>query len=157
MSDTLAFAQYMTLRSTSQGSRYLFQNYWVNEDAPLNSAIFGFMPFAFSGTTVTKSGDNLPATIGFPNNELSRGWAEAAVVESWIATVSTVLVNPDDKSDATILSQYTGQIVSANWDETMLQLQMASVLDAVGTDVPRKRLTQQLVGNLPLTSNVRIG
>lgn len=157
MSDTLAFAQYMILRSTSQGSRYLFQNYWVNEDAPLSGSIFGFMPFAFSGTTVTKSGDNLPATIGFPNNELSRGWAETAVVNSWIASVSTVLVNPDNKSSTTILSQYTGQIISANWDETMLQLQMASVLDAVGIDVPRKRLTQQLVGNLPLTSNVRVG
>jgi hypothetical protein len=114
------------------------------------------MPFAFSGVTVTKTGDNQPATLGFPNNSLSRGWGETAVQEVWIAQVQTVLVNPDSKPDYTVLSEYVGQIVNSTWDESSLQLNMASVLDAVGADIPRKRLTRQLVGNLPLTSRVRL-
>ena len=162
MSTTLAFAQYLTLRTEETLGGYLFQNYWVNEDAPFfnvdtgQPAYFGFMPFAFSGTTVTKSGDNQPATLAFPNNTLSRGWAETAVQNRWLANVRTVAVNPDDRTDYILIARYIGQIVSANWDTTSLQLQMASVLDAVGVDVPRKRLTQQLVGSLPITSSVRI-
>jgi hypothetical protein len=162
VSETLAFAQYITLRTEEALGGYLFQNYWVNEDAPFYAvdtgvpSYFGFMPFAFSGMTVTKSGDNQPATLAFPNNALSRGWAETAVQNRWLANVRIVAVNPNDKTDYTLISRYIGQIVSANWDSTSLQLQMASVLDAVGLDVPRKRLTRQLVGNLPLTSSVRV-
>ena len=162
MSTALAFAQYITLRTEETLGGYLFQNYWVNEDAPFFNvdtgvpSYFGFMPFAFSGMTVTKSGDNQPATLAFPNNSLSRGWAETAVQNRWLANVRTVAINPDDKTDYVLISRYVGQIVSGNWDTTSLQLQMASVLDAVGIDVPRKRLTQQLVGSLPVTSSVRI-
>ena len=162
MSETLAFAQYITLRTEETLSGYAFQNYWVNEDATFTdtetgtTSTYGFMPFAFSGMTVTKSGDNQPATLAFPNNSLSRGWAETAVQNRWIVNVRIVAVNPDDKTDYTLISRYIGQIVSANWDSTSLQLQMASVLDAVGLDVPRKRLTRQLVGSLPLTSSVRV-
>jgi hypothetical protein len=114
------------------------------------------MPFAFSGSTLTKSGDNQPATLAFPNNDLSRGWAATAIQDRWIANVRILLLNPDNKNDYTLISRYVGQIVSGGWDGTALKLNMASVFDAVGADVPRKKLTQQLVGHLPLTSNVRV-
>jgi hypothetical protein len=139
MSDTLAFGQYLTLRTPAQEGGYLFQNYWVNEDAPF-----------------AKSGDNQPATLAFPNNDLSRGWAATAIQDRWIANVRILLLNPDNKNDYTLISRYVGQIVSGGWDGTALKLNMASVFDAVGADVPRKKLTQQLVGHLPLTSNVRV-
>lgn len=151
-----AFAQYLELRTLTGSTRLRFQNYWINEDAALNGESYGFMPFAFSGTTVTKSGDNQPATLAFPNNALSRGWAETIVQEQWLARCSTVIVNPDDRSDLVVLSTYVAQVVTASWNETALELQMASVLDAVGADVPRKKLTKQLVGNLPVTSRVRV-
>jgi hypothetical protein len=162
VSDTLAFAQYLTLRTATETGGYRFQNYWVNEDAPFFNVVtgapsyFGFMPFAFSGTTFTKTGDNQPAKLSFPNNALSRGWAETAVTDKWLANTRTVLINPDDKTSYTPINVYIGQIVSAKWDDTALVLELASVLDATGAAVPRKRLTKQLVGSLPLTANVRI-
>jgi len=162
MSESLAFAQYLTLRSETTLGDYKFQNYWVNEDAPFFNvetgvpAYFGFLPFIFSGMTMTKSGENQDATLTFPNNELSRGWAETAVQERYLANVRTVLVDPTDKNNYTLINQYIGQIVTATWDSTSLQLSMASILDAVGNDIPRKRLTQQLVGSLPLTTRIRV-
>ena len=162
MSATLAFAQYLTLRPAEGGAGFRAQNYWVNEDAPFahveTGEVFqyGFMPFMFNGVTVTKAGDNQPATLVFPNNELSRGWAETAVKNVWVANVRTVLVDPNDKNNTNLITRYFGQIVSGKWDASSLQLEMASVLDAVGNDVPRKRLTKQLVGSLPVTSNVRV-
>jgi len=162
VSHELAFAQYLTLRTENSLGDYKFQNYWVNEDAPFvdastgTTSYFGFMPFAFSGVTATKAGDNQPATLTFPNNSLSRGWAETAVTNRFLANVRVLVINPDDKTDYTLVTRYVAQVVSANWDSTKLELQLASVLDAVGVDIPRKRLTKQLVGNLPLTSSVRV-
>jgi hypothetical protein len=150
MSDTLAYGHYLTLGT------YQFQNYWVNEDVSYGGTTYGYMPFAFSGSAFTKSGDNQPATLAFPNNTLSRGWASTAIKERWVATIRIMLLDPDNKSSGTMISQYTGQVVSGGWDSTTLKLNMASVFDAVGADVPRKKLTQQLVGHLPLTSNVRV-
>jgi hypothetical protein len=143
----LAFGHYLTLESADKSTRHRFQNYWVGEDATLSGDSYGFMPFAFSGITVTKGGDNQPATIAFPNNELSRPFATVAVEDEYLA---------DDKDGFTTLNEYVGQIVTARWDSTSLELSLASVFDAVGADVPRKRITQQLVGHLPLTSRVRV-
>jgi hypothetical protein len=162
MTDTIAFAQYLTLRSQQSTTQFYFQNYWINESISYYSAsqgrtnLYDFMPFAFSGTILTKSGDNQAATLAFPNNSLSRAWAETAVNSSWIADVSTVIVDPDNSASTTNLMQYTAQVIAATWDSTALQLQLASVLDAVGADIPRKKLTQQLVGQLPLTASVRV-
>lgn len=156
MSEVQALAQYLSLKTAAGDTRYRFQNFWINEDASLNDASYGFMPFAFSGTTVTKSGDNQPATLAFPNNALSRGWAETVVREQWLAECATALVNPSDRKDVIVLTTYIAQVITASWNNTFLELQMASVLDAVGADVPRKRLTKQLAGNLPITSRVRV-
>ena len=163
MSETLALAQYLTLRRNTDDGGYRFQNYWVNEDvtfldANANvSANFGFLPFVFTGMTVTKSGENLNANLAFPNNSLSRGWAETVTKERYLTEVYTVLINdPSDSSNYTLINHYSGQVISAIWDSTTLTLGMASVLDAVGGDVPRKRMTQQLVGSLPLTTRVRV-
>jgi len=153
MSTTQAFGQYLTL----VGSQTLrFQNYWIGENVSYGGNTFGFLPFAFSGATVTKSGDNQPASLAFPNNALARGWAETAIRDQWLVTCQVMLINPDDRNSPTLLSTYTAQIVSGNWSDTGIEIRMASVLDAVGADVPRKKLTKQLVGNLPVTSNVRL-
>ena len=159
---TIAFGHYLTLRPPDGTAEFSYQNYWVGEDAPFFNVDtdkrneFGFLPFAFSGATVTKTGDNTPASLAFPNNELSRPFATTVVDGQYLAHIRTVLINPDDKEDYTLINRYIGQIVSAQWSSTVLKIELASVLDAVGSDIPRKRLTRQLVGHLPLTSRVRV-
>jgi hypothetical protein len=150
---TQAFAHYLQLRGTSTQS---FQNYWINENVTFNGITYSFLPFGFSGVTVTRSGDNQPATLVFPNNNLSRGWIETAVTDQWVTSCQTMLIDPANIAGGRILSTYTAQIVSGSWSEAQVELRMASVLDAVGADLPRKRLTKQLVGKLPLTARVNL-
>lgn len=150
---TQAFGQYLTLKGTQT---LYFQNYWIGENVSYGGNSYGFMPFAFSGATITKSGDNQPASLAFPNNALARGWAETAIRQQWIATCRVMLINPSDKNTPTLLTTYTAQIVSGNWTDAGIEIRMASVLDAVGADVPRKKLTKQLVGNIPVTASVRL-
>lgn len=147
-----AFGQYLVLSGTQ--SLY-FQNYWVNQNVTWQGNTYGFLPFAFSGATTTKSGDNQPASLGFPNNALARGWAETAIRERWLARCYVMMIDPADNSNPTMLVNYVAQIVAGSWSDG-IEIRMASVLDAVGADVPRKKLTKQLVGNIPLTANVRI-
>jgi hypothetical protein len=155
METTYQLAHYLDIRSPDSGTHYRFQNFYIGEDAAIAGNSFGFLPFGFSGVTVTKAADNEPATLVFPNNALTRGWIETATRDYWVCDVRTVLVNANNKNDTRILSQYFSQIVAASWDTQAVKLELASVLDAVGSDLPRKRLTQQLVGSLPVTANVR--
>ena len=150
---TQAFGHYLRFNG---GTTLNFQNYWVAENVTYDGITYSFLPFGFSGVTVTRSGDNQPATLVFPNNALSRGWIETAVTYQWLATCQTLLLEPDNKSGGRVLASYTAQIISGGWSETSVELRMASVLDAVGADLPRKRLTRQLVGKLPLTARVSL-
>ena len=73
-----------------------------------------------------------------------------------------VLIIEDPDPDTGLTAQhttvhtYTGQVTGGQWDNTSLNLELSSVLDAVGTDVPRRSLTQKLVGNLPISNSVRL-
>ena len=50
-----------------------WQNFWIK----LKTLMFtSFIPFGFSGLTTNRQGDNIDATLVFPNNELSRQYAQ---------------------------------------------------------------------------------
>lgn len=152
----LAIGNYLTLASPTGGQTYRFQNFHINATATFEGRQYGFLPFGFSGISINRTGDNTDATLVFPNNNLSRGWAVQAVQERWLGTVFVMLLDPNDRTSGTKMSQCVGQVAGGSWDETSLSLNLNTVLDAVGSDVPQRRLTQSLVGNLPVSSNVRL-
>lgn len=152
----LAVGNYLTLRSQTGGTSYRFQNFHIKNTATFENVTYSFLPFGFSGISINRTGDNTDASLVFPNNELSRGWAVQAITERWIGTVYVMALNPDDRTAGTKMHQYVGQIAGGNWDESTLTLTLNTVIDAVGSDVPLRRLTQALVGNLPVASNVRL-
>ena len=117
---------------------------------------YSFLPFGFSGVSVNRSGDNTEASLVFPNNELSRAWALPAINERWLARVYVMALEPDDRTAGILMHQYNGQIAAGQWDETSLTLNLNTILDAVGADVPLRRLTQGLIGNIPTSANVRL-
>jgi len=47
-------------------------------------------------------------------------------------------------------------VASGRWKDAELDLTLNTVLDAVGSDVPQRRLTQRLIGNIPSTAGVRL-
>lgn len=155
MSIDLAIGNYLTF--TAAGSVvYRFQNFHIAQNATFDGQTYQFVPFGFSGITISRTGDNTDATLVFPNNELSRSWATTALENRWLATVFLLALNPDDRTTGTKMHSYTGQVSSGTWDEANLNLTLNTVLDAVGADVPMRRLTQTLVGALPVSSNVRL-
>jgi hypothetical protein len=136
--------------------RQRFQNFFISETITYDGNQYGFLPFGFSGVTINKTGDNTDASLILPNNTLSRNWAVEALKNRWIATVLVMLLDPDDRTSTTLLHQYTGLTASGNWREAELTLTLNTVLDAVGAEVPQRRLTQKLIGSIPATSGVRL-
>ena len=151
----LAVGNFMTF-SLGAVTLHRFQNFFIGETIAYSGNSFGFLPFGFSGVTVNRTGDNTEASLVLPNNSLSRNWAVEAINNRWVTTIDVMLLDPDDRTKFTRLHQYVGQVAGGKWDETGLQVTLSTVLDAVGSDVPMRRLTQRLIGAIPVTSAIRL-
>tara|TARA_A200000159_G_scaffold68719_3_gene63672 strand:+ start:14572 stop:15033 length:462 start_codon:yes stop_codon:yes gene_type:complete len=152
VSETIRLGHRLELYSQAGEVLYKFQN-WYLQDGPDG---YTFLPFGFSGATFSREGDNITAALVLPVDGAVRSWAQEAIKDQWIANVE-VSVFPDDSSqEPQKLHSYVGQISSSAWDETSIQLEMSTVLDAVQNDVPRRSLHQKLVGRLPTTGNIAL-
>ncbi len=137
--------------------QFKFQNFFISQEMTFDSNKYTFVPFGFSGVTVNRTGDGLEATLVFPNNDLTRSWAVTSIRDHYVIEVDVLIVDSDSATGShTRVHGYIGQVVGGNWDNVSLNLQLSSVLDAVGTDIPRRSLTRKLVGNLPVSNNVRL-
>jgi len=151
---------------------YRFQNFFIGKQithasasdrqAPVTPGTrYNFVPFGFSGVTVNRTGDGLEATLVFPNNSLSRSWGIDAINDSWIMEVDVLIIEDPDSdtglsTENTIAHSYVGQVTGGQWNNASLNLELSTVLDAVGTDIPRRALNKPNVGNLPISNNVRL-
>ena len=153
---TLAVGNYLKLSNKDQTVVYRFQNFHIGQNAEYDGFTWSFLPFGFSGVSVNRTGDNTSASLVFPNNELSRAWGLEAVTERWLANVFVMNLDPDDRTTGTLMHQYVGQVAGGSWEDATLNLEANTILDSVGSDVPLRRLTQNLIGNIPVTSNVRL-
>lgn len=141
-----------------------FQNFWISRNAIWRDPVVGqdqvhsFLPFGFSGVSVSRSGDNVDASLMFPNNELARSFVNKAVKETWTAVVRVCQINnlTDPNDPPPMLIRYSGQVASGSWDDSELVLRCNSILDAVGSDVPARTLHQGTVGNVPISGNVSL-
>lgn len=152
----LALGNYLKLATQAGGQSYYFQNFYINKTATFEGRSYGFLPFGFSGITINRTGDNVEASLVFPNNQISRGWVVNAIEQFWIATVHVMILDPNNSAAPDVLSRYVGQVATGGWDETSVSLKLNTVLDAIGAEVPMRRLTQELIGAIPTSSNVRL-
>jgi len=161
-----SFAFGHALRINPDGTKsFRLQNFFIGKEITHSGSNYIFVPFGFSGVTVNRTGDGLEATLVFPGGQLtrdlSRAWAIEALKNNYLMEVDVLIIeDPDPETGLaavnTIAHRYTGQVTGGQWDNTSVNLELSSVLDAVGTDVPRRSLTKRVVGNLPISSNVRL-
>ena len=151
----LAVGNFLSL-TTQTGTVYRYQNFFIKESIAYDSNDYIFLPFGFSGITVNRTGDGTDANIVLPNNAISRGWADDALKSSWTGHVRTMILDPDDNTSFSQLGQFYGRVSGGGWTAEAVTLTLNSVLDAVGSDIPQRKLSQQLVGDLPSTSGVRL-
>ena len=142
-------------------THFRFQNFFIGETITNEAEPYDFVPFGFSGVTVNRTGDGTEASLVLPNStenigKLTRSFSQDAIAGRWLAYVRVLIVDPDDKTSFTTLSNYYGQVTNGTWDNASISLALSSVLDAVGGEIPQRKLSQALVGNLPTTTGVRL-
>jgi hypothetical protein len=144
----------LTLK-TASSVKHQFQNFRISGSVTYSGVNYSFAPFRFTGIVANLSGDNMDASLVFPANKLTRAWAEEALQESWIGTVRVMLLD-DNSVPIQQLHSYVGVIASGGWDTTAIELQLNTVMNAVRGSIPGRKFTRQLVGNIPITANIRV-
>jgi hypothetical protein len=151
----IRIAQFLNLTS-STGGRYLFQNYFANENKTYGDDVYSFAPFRTEGTTAALSGDNNILQVLFPNLEISLRLLQSGDGNRLSRlTLTTIWLTADGQFTPNRLAEYfvgTGSSIS----DTTLELRFRSAIDSVASNFPNRQITRDLVGPLPLDSQISL-
>lgn len=149
----IRIAQFFKLTS-AKGDLHYYQNYFINQAYQYNGVNYSFVPFKAQGTTAGINGDNDLLQILFPNLDAVLRLVEVGDYNrlSSLELVTAVVNALDQIVGSPLTEYYTG--VGASYSETTVELRFRSAIDSVGSAFPARTLTRQLVGPLPLNSEL---
>ena len=135
---------------------YNFQNFFHHETITWEGVNYTSAGFGYSGSSVDLEGGNIDAQLIFSVNELILNIAKVASDRRDIATIKTVWLDPDTLVPQSNFMEDVFMVTGFEHDTSRLALRLSSPLDAISGDVPRRRLTETLVGALPSTGEVQL-
>lgn len=147
----IRIAQYFKLVTTAQTLRY--QNYFVGQNSSYLSESYAFAPFRAEGALASLNGDNENLRVLFPNIEVALRLVEQANGNRLSElTFVTAWLNASEQIINTVTDYYIG--IGASFNDTTIELRFRSAVDSVGSAFPARTLTRDLVGPLPLNSEL---
>ena len=158
-----AFCNYVKFLEPSGSSytetNYYFQNFTINGTRSRGGNTYGFAPFALATGGGEKGGDRSANTLGIgastkEGNTIILNLFKQAVESRWLLRVETVSLNIETLADDLLISTETWRVASYQMDAQFIRLQLLSPLDAVRGQVPRRKLSEALVGALPTTGQI---
>ena len=160
-----AFCNYVKFLEPSGSSyaetNYYFQNFTINGTRSRGGDTYIFAPFALATGGGEKGGDRSANTLGIgvsteAGSTIILNLFKQAVKDRWLLKVETVSLNISSFADDLLVSTETWRIASYQMDTQLIRLQLISPLDAVRSQVPRRKLSEDLVGALPTTGQISI-
>jgi hypothetical protein len=133
-----------------------YQNFFQGKQVGWDGNSYMFSGFGYSGSSVDLEGGNLESQLVFVLNELSLNMAKKAADERQIVVIKTVWLDPESLVPKSNYMEDTFMVTGFEHDSSRLALRLSSPLDAISADVPRRRLTETLVGALPSTGQVQL-
>ena len=133
-----------------------YQNFFQGETTGWDGNSYMFSGFGYSGSSVDLEGGNIEAQLIFAVNELSLNMAKNAADKRQIVTIKTVWLDPASLVPQSNYMQDVFMVTGFEHDSSRLGLRLSSPLDAISADVPRRRLTERLVGALPSTGQIEL-
>ena len=117
---------------------------------------YDFAGFGYGGASSDLQGGNIDAQLVFNVNEISLTLAAEACNNRWIAVVKTVWLDPDSLEEKANYMRDTYMMTGFDHDNLTLSVRLSSPMDAITAEVPRRRLTEKLVGAMPSTGEVSL-
>ena len=115
-----------------------------------------YLPFIYQGTTINKSGDNIESNLIMGNHPLSMAKAQEAVINKYFVEVNVCIVDNNNIDNVTnVLTTDTWLASSLSYDPEVVEVLLSSAIDSVGGNVPSLVLTTDVVGKLPVTSDIQ--
>ena len=128
----------------------------INNTILFNGQNYHYLPFIYQGTTINKSGDNIESNLIMGNHPLSMAKAQEAVVNKYFVEVNVCIAANDDINNvANVLTTDTWLAASLSYDPEVVEILLSSAIDSVGVNVPSLVLTTEVVGKLPVSSDIQ--
>lgn len=144
-------------------TQYRFQNANTEQAIQHRGEIYTFLSFIYQGATRTRTGDNIESALVVSTNPISMDYAYDIVVIDFDQNqhhikrqikVQTCLLNDDFTEVQKILATEHWIGASMNYDAEMVEITLASAIDAVFAGLPNMYLDENNVGRLPTTSRI---
>ena len=128
----------------------------ANNTILFNGQNYHYLPFIYQGTTINRSGDNIESNLIMANHPLSMAKAQEAVFNKYFVEVNVcIMSNTNIDSLQRVLTTDTWLAASLSYDSEVVEVLLSSAIDAVGANVPNFVLTTEVVGKLPVTSDIQ--
>lgn len=157
----IRIANFFELVVEGRSTPLCYQNYFVGSTATYQSKTFEFVPFRAEGSMAALNGDNEILQVLFPNIEADAGSSArlgVVLLELYNGnrltelTLSTAWLNASGTIVRAVDDYYIG--TGASVSDTTIELRFRSAIDSVGSAFPARSLTRELVGPLPLNSEL---
>lgn len=135
---------------------YAYQNFFINEAKVYNSASYNYLPFIITSGAGRKGGDRSNSSLVLTPNAISINVLAEAAESYYLLEVNTVEVDALTLSLLQLITQDLWVINRMEFDTEKVILQLASPLDAVDGQVPRRYLSNVLVGSLPTSGRLAL-
>ena len=139
--------------------QYFFQNVNTTANIKYGGNNYQFLSFIYNGATRTRTGDNIESSLVVSANQISMDYAYKIVqkddhIKKQIR-VLTCLMNEDFTAVQKVLTLERWIGASMGYDESVVEIQLASAVDAVFAGLPNMYLDETKVGRLPTTARVQ--
>ena len=143
---------------------YKFQNVNPNKGIVYGSNTYSFCRFIYNGATRTRTGDNLQASLAVSTNQIAMDTAYDIVLIDFNSKqhhikrqviVRTCIMDSDFDKVRHVLSEERWIGASMNYNEDVVEIELASAVDAVFAGLPNQYLDEITVGRLPTTARVQ--
>ena len=147
----IAIGTYANIEDT-----YLFQNFFKDQTRVWQGKSYVFAGFGYSGSTIDAQGGNVSAQLVFGVNDITLNLAKEAADNRYTVEIQTVWLDPESLTEKASYMLDVFMITGFEHDNSRLSMRLGSPLDAISADVPRRRLTEPLVGSLPSTGQLSL-
>jgi hypothetical protein len=134
---------------------YAWQNLFVGLTRTYDSRPHVFQSFRISDSAGARGGDRSQGRLTLNLNQLALNILSEARANQWKVRADVVLCDVTNSTDVRLLSRHLWRLGPIERRST-ITVTLNSPLDAIRGDAPRRRLTTDLVGQVPDTGQIFI-
>jgi hypothetical protein len=152
----IAIGTYIEIRQRNGAyiDQYQWQNFHQDETRTYNNRTYNYAGFGFSGSSIDVSAASITAGLVFSLNQLDVNIFKEASDNRYLCYIHNVWLDPDTFDETGLYSTEIHEILGFSHNQTRLTVRLGSPSDAITAEVPRRRLTTAMVGQLPTSGSI---